>query len=118
MSVTNAISGLVAVGGIFVMGGGFLPHTASQWLAAVSVLLANVNIFGGFVITKRMLDMFKRANDAPEHLHLYAIPGIAFGAAFVAAAMSGATGFIQAGYLASSLLCISSFVSLLHVSLY
>jgi NAD(P) transhydrogenase len=108
MSVTNAISGLVAVGGIFVMGGGFLPHTAPQWLAAISVLLANVNIFGGFVITKRMLDMFKRATDAPEFLYLYAIPGVAFGAAFVAAATSGATGLIQAGYLASSLLCISS----------
>lgn len=108
MSVTNAISGLVAVGGMFVMGGGIIPHTAPQWLAAISVLLANVNIFGGFVITKRMLDMFKRSTDAPEFLYLYGIPAVLFGGAFVAAATSGATGLIQAGYLASSLLCISS----------
>lgn len=52
--------------------------------------------------------MFKRSTDAPEYLHLYGIPGVIFGGAFVAAAMSGATGLIQAGYLASSLLCITS----------
>ncbi|KAG9049278.1 hypothetical protein FS842_000210, partial [Serendipita sp. 407] len=112
MSVTNAISGLVAVGGMFVMGGGILPQTTPQWLAAISVLLANVNIFGGFVITKRMLDMFKRATDAPEYLYLYAVPGVVFGGAFFAAATTGASGLVQAGYLASSLLCITSISSL------
>ena len=42
------------------MGGGILPHTIPQALGALSVLLAFVNVSGGFVITKRMLDMFKR----------------------------------------------------------
>ncbi|CAG7849605.1 NAD(P) transhydrogenase, mitochondrial; AltName: Full=Nicotinamide nucleotide transhydrogenase; AltName: Full=Pyridine nucleotide transhydrogenase; Flags: Precursor [Serendipita indica DSM 11827] len=112
MSVTNAVSGLVAVGGMFVMGGGIMPHTPAQWLAAISVLLANVNIFGGFEITRRMLGMFKRATDAPEYLYLYAIPGVVFTGAFLAAASTGATGLVQAGYLASSLLCISSISSL------
>jgi NAD(P) transhydrogenase len=60
MSVTNAISGMVGVGGFFIMGGGLLPHTFPQALGALSVLLAFVNVSGGFVITKRMLDMFKR----------------------------------------------------------
>lgn len=41
------------------MGGGFLPTTFTQTLGALSVLLAFVNVSGGFVITKRMLDMFK-----------------------------------------------------------
>ena len=41
------------------MGGGHLPETPSQILGALSVLLASVNVAGGFVITKRMLDMFK-----------------------------------------------------------
>jgi H+-translocating NAD(P) transhydrogenase len=63
MSVTNAISGMVAVGGMFVMGGGYMPQTTPQWLAALSVALANVNIFGGFVITKRMLDVFRVSTD-------------------------------------------------------
>ena len=40
---------MVGIGGLFVMGGGYLPQTIPQVLAAVSVLLANVNVFGGFV---------------------------------------------------------------------
>ena len=51
---------MVGVGGFFVMGGGYLPETIPQALGAASVLLAFVNVSGGFVITKRMLDMFKR----------------------------------------------------------
>ena len=50
---------MVGIGGLFVMGGGYFPGTASQVLGALSVLLASVNVAGGFVITKRMLDMFK-----------------------------------------------------------
>ena len=60
MSVTNAISGMVGVGGLFILGGGYLPETIPQVFGALSVLLAFVNVGGGFVITKRMLDMFKR----------------------------------------------------------
>ena len=51
---------MVGVGGLFIMGGGLLPGTIPQALGALSVLLAFVNVSGGFVITKRMLDMFKR----------------------------------------------------------
>ena len=61
MSVTNAISGMVGIGGLFVMGGGYLPGTIPQTLGALAVLLASVNVAGGFILTKRMLDMFKRA---------------------------------------------------------
>lgn len=68
MSVTNAISGMVGVGGLFVMGGGYLPETVPQALGALSVLLASVNVAGGFVITKRMLDMFKRESLVSDHL--------------------------------------------------
>lgn len=64
MSVTNAISGMVGVGGIFILGGGYLPGTIPQLFGALSVLLAFVNVGGGFVITKRMLDMFKRESQA------------------------------------------------------
>lgn len=54
---------MVGVGGLFVMGGGYLPATIPQALGAASVLLASVNVAGGFVITKRMLDMFRRELD-------------------------------------------------------
>lgn len=52
-------TGMVGIGGLFVMGGGYFPGTVPQVLGALSVLLASVNVAGGFVITKRMLDMFK-----------------------------------------------------------
>ncbi|EJT69737.1 hypothetical protein GGTG_12620 [Gaeumannomyces tritici R3-111a-1] len=112
MSVTNAISGMVGIGGLFVLGGGYVPETIPQSFGALSVLLAFVNVSGGFVITKRMLDMFKRPTDPPEYPWLYAIPGALFGGGFIAAASTGAAGLVQAGYLASSILCISSLSSL------
>ncbi|KAH9934708.1 PNTB-domain-containing protein [Fomitopsis serialis] len=108
MSVTNAISGMVGIGGLFVMGGGYLPGTVPQVLGAVSVLLASVNVAGGFVITKRMLDMFKRPTDPPEYTWLYGIPAVLFTGGFLTAASTGMAGLIQAGYLTSSVLCISS----------
>lgn len=108
MSVTNAISGIVGVGGFFIMGGGLVPQTFPQMLGAASVLLAFVNISGGFVITKRMLDMFRRPMDPSEYPWLYAIPGVLFGGGFLAAASTGMAGLVQAGYLVSSLLCIGS----------
>jgi len=112
MSVTNAISGMVGIGGLFVLGGGYLPHTIPQAFGALSVLLAFVNVSGGFVITKRMLDMFKRPTDPPEYPWLYGIPAVVFGGGFLAAASTGAAGLVQAGYLVSSVLCISSLSSL------
>ncbi|KAI0819108.1 PNTB-domain-containing protein [Irpex lacteus] len=108
MSVTNAISGMVGIGGLYVMGGGYTPETIPQVLGAVSVLLASVNVAGGFVITKRMLDMFKRPTDPPEYNWLYTIPAVVFTGGFLTAASTGMAGLVQAGYLTSSLLCIGS----------
>ncbi|KAJ5919646.1 hypothetical protein N7454_009481 [Penicillium verhagenii] len=112
MSVTNAISGMVGIGGLFVMGGGFVPTTIPEYLGAASVLLAFVNVSGGFVVTKRMLDMFKRPTDPPEYPWLYAVPAIVFGGGLVAAASTGMAGIVQAGYLVSTVLCMTSISSL------
>lgn len=60
IELIDIVLGMVGVGGLFIMGGGYLPGTIPQALGALSVLLAFVNVSGGFVITKRMLDMFKR----------------------------------------------------------
>ncbi len=59
MAVTNAISAIVIVGAILVAG----QEGASEWvsiLGFVAVFLASINIFGGFVVTTRMLAMFKK----------------------------------------------------------
>ncbi|KAF8636656.1 hypothetical protein AX17_003463 [Amanita inopinata Kibby_2008] len=108
MSVTNAISGMVGIGGLFVMGGGYFPGTITQTLGALAVLLASVNVAGGFIITKRMLDMFKRPTDPPEYSWLYSIPAVVFTGGFLTAASTGMAGLVQAGYLTSSILCIGS----------
>ena len=58
MSGTNAIHGIVIVGAMLVMG---IPHkSAYLWiLAFAAVVLAASNVVGGFVVTDRMLEMFK-----------------------------------------------------------
>ncbi|MFI0900642.1 Re/Si-specific NAD(P)(+) transhydrogenase subunit alpha [Streptomyces sp. NPDC020983] len=57
MSVTNAISGIIVVGAMLQIGH---AHTAVTVLAFAAVLLASVNIFGGFAVTRRMLSMFAK----------------------------------------------------------
>jgi len=59
IALTNAISGIVIIGAILVVG----VEDASrhvQILGFVAVLLASINIFGGFMVTQRMLAMFKK----------------------------------------------------------
>jgi H+-translocating NAD(P) transhydrogenase subunit alpha len=58
MSVTNAISGIIVVGGMLQLKGGF--DTPVTWIGAAAVLLASINIAGGFLVTLRMLRMFHR----------------------------------------------------------
>jgi NAD(P) transhydrogenase subunit alpha len=58
MSVTNAISGIIVVGAILQIGTGDVPVVV---LGAVAVLLASINIVGGFAVTRRMLSMFSRS---------------------------------------------------------
>jgi NAD(P) transhydrogenase subunit alpha len=57
MSVTNAISGIIVVGALLQIGQGSGVVT---FLAFVAVLIASINIFGGFTVTKRMLEMFRK----------------------------------------------------------
>ncbi|WP_262001598.1 Re/Si-specific NAD(P)(+) transhydrogenase subunit alpha [Microbacterium sp. Mcb102] len=61
MSVTNAISGVIVVGAMLQITS---PLPIVQVLAAIAVLLASINIFGGFAVTRRMLAMFTLGNSA------------------------------------------------------
>ena len=58
MSVTNAISSVIIVGGLIAAGPAGLDF--SKIMGFVAVMLASVNIFGGFIVTNRMLSMFKK----------------------------------------------------------
>jgi NAD(P) transhydrogenase subunit alpha len=57
MSVTNAISGIIVIGGMLVLYGG---GEGSLILGGVAVLLAAINVAGGFLVTQRMLRMFRK----------------------------------------------------------
>jgi H+-translocating NAD(P) transhydrogenase subunit alpha len=58
MSVTNAISSVIIVGALIAAGpAGF---SFSKVMGFIAVILASINIFGGFIVTQRMLQMFKK----------------------------------------------------------
>merc|ERR1719181_2292267 len=81
MSVTNAISGATALGGLMLLGKGGMGVDA---LAAVATSISAVNIVGGFLVTKKMLDLFKRPGDV-DYSNYLAVPG----AGMVAAPLMG-----------------------------
>ena len=58
MGVTNAISSVIIVGGLLAVGPALFDF--SKVMGFFAVLLASVNIFGGFIVTQRMLAMFKK----------------------------------------------------------
>jgi NAD(P) transhydrogenase subunit alpha len=58
MSVTNAISSVIVVGAILAAGSGRMD--SGTMLGVIAVILAGVNTFGGFLVTQRMLEMFKK----------------------------------------------------------
>ena len=63
MSVSNAISGVVIVGALITAG---TPEMSShKILGLIAVVLASINIFGGFAVSQRMLEMFKKKNRRP-----------------------------------------------------
>merc|ERR1719495_816207 len=108
MSVTNAISGITAVGGLLLMGGGLYPTNIVESLAAGAAFISFINVFGGFIVTKRMLDMFKRPTDPPEYNYLYGVPAAAFLSSYGWAVSQGYAEVHQMAYLASGLCCIGA----------
>jgi H+-translocating NAD(P) transhydrogenase subunit alpha len=58
MAVTNAISSVIIVGAL--VASAAAGFAVSKWLGLLAVVLASINIFGGFAVTQRMLAMYKR----------------------------------------------------------
>jgi H+-translocating NAD(P) transhydrogenase subunit alpha len=63
MSGSNAIHGVILVGAILILGGAHT--TAEEVLGFLAVVLATLNVVGGFVVTDRMLEMFKSRTSGP-----------------------------------------------------
>ena len=114
MSVTNAISGMTMVGGMLQLGGGTVPTTVPQYLATTAVTLSAVNLAGGFIITNKMLDMFRRPDDPPEFFHYYLFPPAAAAGVFAATSMTGVApqGMAPAMGLMSGIGCIAGISSM------
>jgi len=62
MSVTNAISSVIVVGALLAVGAGAVASgsTVAMIFGFLALVLASVNIFGGFLVTRRMLAMYKK----------------------------------------------------------
>ena len=57
MSVTNAVSSIIIIGALTQISS---DDITSVVLASIAILIASINIFGGFAVTRRMLEMFKK----------------------------------------------------------
>jgi len=62
------------------------------------VLASAINIGGGFTVTSRMLNMFRRPTDPAEYNYLYAVPGAALVASYAAGHLSGNDNFHSDGH--------------------
>jgi H+-translocating NAD(P) transhydrogenase len=111
MAVTNAISGTTALGGMHLF-----AHSTSfgvSLLGAAATTLSTVNIVGGFIVTQKMLDMFKRPTDPPEYYHYYGAPSVATLVLYGAGSLSGKfPGLDAAAATLSGLLCIGGIAGL------
>src|SRR4051794_19230439 len=69
MSGTNAIHGIVVLGGLLVLGEAVrADDTLSKVILVIAIVFGTINVVGGFLVTDRMLGMFKRKPVAPEQV--------------------------------------------------
>ena len=107
MSATNAISGMTAVGAMFLLPAtAMMPKGPAQILGAVALVLSAVNIAGGFLVTKKMLNLFRRPTDEPEYYSLYALPAFVLLAGYALLLAKGAIESSALIALASGVCCI------------
>ena len=67
MADTNAVSSVIIVGALLAAGPAEL--TLATWMGLGGVVLASINIFGGFIVTQRMLEMYKKKSDIKGSKH-------------------------------------------------
>ncbi len=61
MSGANAISGITLIGAVVVAGS--LDAGVARWIGLAAIIFATINVVGGFMVTDRMLEMFKKKGD-------------------------------------------------------
>jgi NAD(P) transhydrogenase len=109
MAVTNAISGMTLLGGITLLEEGNLESLgSSEILGAVAVLLSAVNIVGGFKVSTKMVQLFRRPNDPPEYFEYYLVPLLLLIGGVILGSASGFEGIPQVAGAGSSVACIAA----------
>jgi len=109
MSVTNAISGMTAVGAMLLLPAKtFALRGAAQLLGAAALLVSAVNIAGGFLVTRKMLDLFKRPTDPPEYYQLYMLPAVLLLVGYAGLASAGRSAASGLMALVSGVCCITA----------
>lgn len=119
MAVTNAISGMTAVGGMLLLGheannGQIIPDSPAHWMGAAATALSFVNIAGGFLVSAKMLDLFRRPTDPKEFFGFYSIPVGVMIAGLGATAVNGGNLESVSGVvgIAASICCIAAIAGL------
>jgi len=120
MAVTNAISGSTAIGGMLLLASGehsasIIPDSPSHWMGAIATGLSFINIVGGFLISGKMLDLFRRPEDPKEFFELYGIPVVILLSGLLASTFLNIGNIdLMAGTasIAASILCISAIAAL------
>lgn len=121
MAVTNAISGMTALGGMILLGQhsgestSIIPDNPAHWMGAIATTLSFVNIAGGFLVSAKMLDLFKRPTDPDEFFEFYAVPATAVIGGVAAAGLLGIGDLsIMSGSvaIASAICCIAAIAGL------
>lgn len=121
MAVTNAISGMTALGGMLLLahgateGAGLIPDSPAHWMGALAVLLSFINISGGFLVSGKMLDLFRRPTDPKDFFEFYAAPGALVLGGLGAAAFAGVGDLgIMSGAIGitSAICCIAGIAAL------
>jgi NAD(P) transhydrogenase len=121
MAVTNAISGMTALGGMLLLGHGasetvgIIPDSPSHWMGAIATTLSFINIAGGFLVSGKMLDLFSRPEDPKEYFEFYGIPTAVIVAGLAAAGFAGVGNLgLMSGTasIASAICCITAIACL------
>jgi len=110
MAITNAISGATVLGGMHLMAHASDPYVVG--MAGTATFLSAINIFGGFTVTDKMLNMFNRPSDPTTYYGYYNYPAAATLGGFTLAALAG---YAEVGAIGSSLaamLCIGGIAGL------
>ena len=108
---------MTAVGGMLLLASGtsestgLIPDSPSHWMGAIATALSFVNIIGGFLITTKMLELFRRPDDPKDYFEFYVVPSALLLAGLGGAYLVGSGNFENVSgsvAIAAAVCCISA----------